>query len=210
MPHIILIILEMVLESTVLVYQKYLIDIEFYSVEFVSFIFGFCNSIFLSIIEIINIYCGKIMSLNHAYINIINFEISWTIVFSFFCCSIFYIFYYQIIFHFSPLHILIYYITAEFILNFNIILDNETIIILILILIYILSIFSFLIFLEIIELKFCGLNKNTRRNIIKREQDEILDIFNLEDNEENEISSNKTNKNNSIIIELPFGYTYKI
>ena len=38
---------------------------------------------------------------------------------------------------------------------------------------YILQLFSLLIYLEIIELNFCGLNKNTKRNIELRGKDEI-------------------------------------
>ena len=55
------------------------------------------------------------------------------------------------------------------------------------------------------------MNKYTRRNIIKREQDEVFKIFNEEDNEEIENSSDKNNKSKkSIIIELPFSYTYAL
>ena len=39
----------MMLEAIVLIYKKYLIEIEFYSVEYVSFIFDLSNFIFLSI-----------------------------------------------------------------------------------------------------------------------------------------------------------------
>ena len=50
-PHILIMLLDMLLESVVLIYKKYLIDIKYYSVEYVSFIFGLCNFIFLLFIE---------------------------------------------------------------------------------------------------------------------------------------------------------------
>ena len=39
---------------------------------------------------------------------------------------------------------------------------------------YVLQIFSLMIYLEIIELNFCNLNKNTRRNIKSRAEDDLI------------------------------------
>ena len=49
-------------------------------------------------------------------------------------------------------------------------------------------------YLEILEIKFCGLNKNTRRNILKREKKEIrweerYDVIELAES----VSSESTN-----------------
>ena len=55
----------------------------------------------------------------------------------------------------------------------------------ILIILNIIELFFTLVFLEIIELNFCGLNTNTKRNIIER----AINDFNF-DLEENEIEDN--------------------
>ena len=46
--------------------------------------------------------------------------------------------------------------------------------------------FAYLIYVEIIELKFCGLNKNIRKNIRERGDSEIYRLRNEEDNDEEE------------------------
>ena len=69
---------------------------------------------------------------------------------------------------------------------------------------YFISIIGYIIYLEIIELKFCGLNKNTRKNIRKRAKSdgrerekmgnysETSSDFVEEESEENEsVKSNK-------------------
>ena len=217
--HILLAILDMMLEAIVLIYKKYLIEVEFYSVEYISFIFGLSNFIFLSIFYFIfeNNIC-----LNNTCIDIINFEFSWEIIISFICCSIFYIFFYKIIYHFSPVHILIFYIMSEFLLNLLTLFEEGLLIGFTLIIIYIFIIISFLIFVEIIELNFCGLNKYTRRNIMKRQQEEIADIGYLEIIEDNEdwvnITTNKKKKDKkkkkkekeTEIVDLPFGYSFEL
>ena len=57
--------------------------------------------------------------------------------------------------------------------NINYILFNSRIYINNLIF-YVLQIFSLMIYLEIIELNFCNLNKNTRRNIKSRAEDDLI------------------------------------
>ena len=54
----------------------------------------------------------------------------------------------------------------------------------------ILSILGFLIYLEIIELNFCGLNLNLRREIIKRGMNELSAIDN-DDEERNSFNNNE-------------------
>ena len=216
-PHILIMLLDMLLESVVLIYKKYLIDIKYYSVEYVSFIFGLCNFIFLLFIEIINRCFGKIICLNNTCINIIKFNFSWRLIISFICCTIFYVFYYQIIYHFSPIHILIYYIIAEFLLNIESIFEkgNFNSIDFILIIAYIFIIINFLIFIEIIELNFCGLNKYTRRNITIRQKKETLEIGDIEEIEEREerdsIDDKKKEKEKPTErIDLPEGYSFEL
>ena len=46
----------------------------------------------------------------------------------------------------------------------------------------------FLVFIEVIELNFCGLQKNTKRNIMERSQSEIENNI---DNRDSDISNNR-------------------
>ena len=64
----------------------------------------------------------------------------------------------------------------------------------------ILIMISFSVFLEIIEINLCGLNKNFRKNIIKREEY-------YEDNEdEDEKDKEKDITKEKMMVELPHGY----
>lgn len=60
--------------------------------------------------------------------------------------------------------------------------------------------FGLLIYLEIVELNFCGLNKNLKRTIIEKGDDEFraLSLFNIleDENEECEDNSDEENDNN--------------
>ena len=57
-----------------------------------------------------------------------------------------------------------------------------------------LIIIGFLIYLEIIELNFCGLNYNLRKNIIDRAMKDIEEVYNDEEQNEYLIDNNKSNK----------------
>ena len=84
----------------------------------------------------------------------------------------------------SPCHIFIVFVFGPFGLYFyNYTLDKySAIIILSLILIFFFS----LVFNEIIELRFCGLAHNTKRNIIKRAEHEVGDSLIINTDKENE------------------------
>ena len=63
---------------------------------------------------------------------------------------------------------------------------------------FLIEILSVFIFLEIIELNFCGLNHNLRKNIISRSIDEDKLIYEInddadevDDNSENDLPNNK-------------------
>ena len=49
---------------------------------------------------------------------------------------------------------------------------------------FVFQILGLLVFLEIIELNFCGLNKNTKRNIESREKHEYLNILRNDESSE--------------------------
>ena len=55
---------------------------------------------------------------------------------------------------------------------------------------------AFCIYLEIIELRFCGLNKNIRKNIILRGENDSLNIDNIYEDDNN--SDEEEEKNNEI------------
>ena len=77
-----------------------------------------------------------------------------------------------IIFYFSPNFILIVY-QCTCIVN-DIITYSKNLFFLFSIPLYIIQIFALLIYLEVLELNFCGLNKNTKRNIYLREKEDLL------------------------------------
>ena len=45
---------------------------------------------------------------------------------------------------------------------------------------YVLSLIAFLIFSEVLQLNFCGLNKNTKNNILEREVKEFIQSIEIE------------------------------
>ena len=98
------------------------------------------------------------------------------------------------LFHFSPDFILISLQLSKFV---NVFMDRNTKQYYFIICV-VLQFFCLLIYLEIIELNFCNLNKNTRRNIQIRGKDELL--RNNDNDTESDIKSN---------IELSEGYLLK-
>lgn len=95
------------------------------------------------------------------------------IILSFILNSIFYFLYYEIIYNFSPIHALLSISIFSFLFVF-LGYDKENIntIRTIYLIIFIFIFINLLIFLEILELNFCGLNRYTRRNIVQRERKE--------------------------------------
>ena len=65
----------------------------------------------------------------------------------------------------------------------------------------ILVLFSSFIYIEIIELNFCGLNKNTRRNILKRVIEENLE---LDDFKNDELKTDNIEISKGYLVELGF------
>ena len=93
------------------------------------------------------------------------------------------------LYHFNPDFVLISLQLSKFV---NVLMNKDTKEYYFIIF-FVLQLFCLLIYLEIIELNFCNLNKNTRRNIQIRGKDEVLGSF----NRESDASSN---------IELTEGY----
>ena len=99
------------------------------------------------------------------HIIIFKFLITYVLYFFFNLCFILSLFYY------SPNHLFIStFVSKITAILLNPIYNNK----LIVFILFILSFFCLLIYLEIIELNFYGLNKNVKRNIGKRANDEVI------------------------------------
>ena len=119
-----------------------------------------------------------------------------------FTCEIF------IIYYLNPIYILIrdnlYYGTSRIILilfKFNDYSNYVTLLkFIILELAEIFAIFGYLVYLEIIELRCFGLDKNLKKNIVLRGEIEVLDSLIIKDGDDDDEDSDK--ENNNIIIEM--------
>ena len=97
---------------------------------------------------------------------------------------------------FTIFHIIILYTINTLIISCVNLIENNTIYEIIMIIItFLIEILSVFIFLEIIELNFCGLNHDLRKNIISRAMDDNNLIYEIndedDDNSENELPNDK-------------------
>lgn len=163
-------------------YRKYLMDAKYVSPFMVCSIFGILDFIFQIICEIIGYNYKNFLSYNQKEIalslftkleitdvsSVILKSIPFIILYIFFYCC-----YYLIIHKFTVIHGVIMEIITLF---SNVLIKRvkkEDIgIIVIFSILYVFIIISLFIYIEIIELKFCGLNKYTRRSILDRERKE--------------------------------------
>ena len=176
--HCILSILDCLLIAINLGYKKYLIDIKFISVYVVSFFFGLINLIYILILYLFQYYKPRIFCLENNCLDIFKYEnnfkhkITLIIVIgvSLMFNMIFFFLYYKTIYYFTPAHTLLVFYLSSIITIFEITNDNDSPeyewVIIILSLLF--TLFGLFIYLEIIELNFWDLNKNTRRNIDQR------------------------------------------
>jgi len=66
---------------------------------------------------------------------------------------------------------------------------------------YSLTIIGFLIYLEIIELNFCGFNYNLRKNIVQRGIEDVMEDINVDDEQNENLIDDKTpNKSSELLI----------
>jgi hypothetical protein len=195
-----------ILYSVTLNYRKYLMEAKYVSPFMVCSIFGLLDFIFQIISELIGYNFKNFLSYNEKEITLsllkdveianipsilvksIPFIILYII---FYCC------YYLIIDKFTIIHGVIMEIITLF---SNILIkrfvDLEAYRIVIFSILYCFIIIGLFIYIEIIELKFCGLNKYTRREILDREKKERKNI-----SEENE-NSNRVSINSDFDLEL--------
>lgn len=206
--NIILLILLSLSDGLIICYKHYLLEIKLFRVQSISFIFGFINFIFIVILMIIQHFYGDSIFFNKDP-EFINFEYKtsqdWEkIIVSFIINSITFLIFYKILHKYTPNHLLLTFIICRYIPNLKNSYDEEDKLIYLIIygVFFVVIFICILIFLEIMELNFCHLNENTRRNILKREKKEEKKLggnsssINDSDNPNTNSHSDSNNSNN--------------
>jgi len=208
---IILNILSSVLYSVELNYRKYLMDNKYISLYKIICFCGIIDFIILIILEILTIkykllFNKQIIEIPIQYKDIKTdyFLIVSGSILILICYSIHIIIFYLLIYHFTPIHAVVIdtikiSMKSIYKLQFLNVLYKINIITLI-----IFSILSLFIYLEIIELKCCGLNKNIRKNILKR-MDTDKTMYDTEDGIENDSENDRIDLGDGYIVELKRG-----
>jgi len=195
-------------------YQQYLISIKNISIYKVCSFFGFIDLIFLIFINVLGNKLGNQFLFKNEYIDnehykqmvFTNFKIFPILIPFIIIYCIIIIIRYLIIYYFSFNHHIIIDVFVFILRNSNseirskqnigfyIFLGINVIFILI----------SIFIYLELIELKCCGLNKNTRRNILKREKMENMEIDGdiYKEDEEDDFENNKIEISKGYLLDL--------
>ena len=194
------IIAHIILDAIYRCYQKYMMEKFYYpywNIAFVPGVILFPMALVLSYFHLTSFYKRFINSIKHFII----FDIVFPLVFNVIMCPLTIL----IVYYFSPDYILIITLISSI---------TETIIYAVefhgidysSIPMHIIQIFFMLVYLEIIELNFCGLNNNTRRNIhLRGELDSIL----VQRETISEVDNFDTNKNYSIELEEKFNEDIK-
>jgi len=159
-------------------YQKYMMDVLFHSFWGISFTIGIVNLIIFGVIITICLITGKEESVKEQKYMFIGFyqyfeEVDIGIIITKHILYFILTFFLNLlrvltILHLNPDYILISFSISRII---NIVMETKEYICLIL---FPFQFISLMFYLEIFELNFCGLNKNTRRNIQERERKEML------------------------------------
>lgn len=184
-------------------YKYYLFEVKYFSVEKLMLSFGFFNVLFMNILIISQVIYGKLFCFNeNQCFNIINFKYddlkAWrSISASFLINSSSYVFYYKTLKCYTPNDILLTVSIYIFFANVKDFYMEEmnTLFLIIFSFIFLLILISYLVYLEIMELNFCYLNKNTRRSILRREGEEdiVLEDEGNENENINQLNRNETN-----------------
>ena len=214
---IIIILILSLINSSTSVYKKFLIEKKYFSIYKTCYIFGFINIIMIIIINLIvsslsgvckseeNCYVLKIKSF---FNELISIKVTMYLTLSIFS-GIFGITVNYILTNYSPFHLILPLALFMLIIEiFSIIKSLNNIINILLFLLYIFEFILILVFLEIIELNFCGLSKNTKKNIRIRckndinyslvEDDNFSDISFEEEEEKNIIKEKMDLENENI------------
>ena len=169
-------------------YQKYMMDVLFHSFFGITFTIGIVNLIIFGIVIIICLITGKEESVKEEKFMFISFyqyfeDVDIGIIITkhmlYFILTFFLNFLRGLtILHLNPDYILISFSISRII---NIVMETKQYICLIL---FPFQFISLMFYLEIFELNFCSLNKNTRRNIEERQIEETLKISNINVNDD--------------------------
>ena len=173
--HISISILNIIFESVLVTYKKYLIEVKYFSFCIVSFLFGVISIISIIILLIFKLFNTNVMCFYDNCITIFDFidlyfqkNIKFLgFIFSIVCITTFYFFYYSTFSLFTTSHVLLsFYISiiiSIFMKDAKIIKTTGNWITLSIFILF--SMFGLFIFLEIIEIDIFNLNKYTRRTI---------------------------------------------
>ena len=175
-------------ESIIILYIKGLMKYKFFSIYKVCYVFGIINSILSIIIFFMASYipCGSsicnVYYHNKRYFDNIYNAFSYYNIskkFALFLISIFFgivkLLFYVIINNFTVYHLFLFIQNQEFIsaIYTEIISKRKIIIIALVIITYIFEFFAILVFQENIELNFCEINKDIKKNIRERAKNEV-------------------------------------
>ena len=202
----ILLIMISLSDGLVICFKHYLLEIKLFQIETVSFSFGFINFLFTVILMILQHFIGDSIFFNkHA--KFINFEYrsikDWEkIIISFIINSISFLFLYKCLQEFTPNHVLLTFILCRYISNLKDSYEGEYKLVYLILYgaFFVICFICILIFLEILELNFCNLNENTRRNILKRGKKEEKKLgvnHSINDSDNNNSNTNNSKSNNS-------------
>ena len=168
---------------------------KYFSPLFISFTVGIINVItsFILLFIFLNIDCGnsKICILLTELPNISIYSILLYILQSI-LFSIMYFIIFKIIYDYSVFHVITYFSFADLLNNIlMLILDYNNYELILIIFTFFFEIFWTFVFVEIIELNFCGLNTNLKKSIIFRSKIETDFLF-IEKDDDNEDNNDDT------------------
>ena len=197
--YIVVVLIYTLLYSITLYYRKYLMDKKYISPFIVCLFYGILDLIAQIILEIIGYKYKEFIYLNGRKINIIGFSnyealkntpilllksIPYII-----CYVILYCFYYLLIANFSLIHgVIMEIITlfADVLLTFC---NNEAVYVYaVMFIIYAFIVISLFIYIETIQLRFCGLSADTRSELLEREKIDFNKISENIDKDKDRVS----------------------
>ena len=212
---IIINLFEIMMEVVNACYQKYMMDVYYHRYYNIVFTLGLVLFIWQTVtipIHIVdeNLKTKLIDSFDNFGLFISRFFINMILQFNYFLLRILTISY------FTPTHLLICLSVSKFLV---VLIQEESALKYLSIIPFVFQFFSLMVYLEIIELNFCGLNKNTKRNIEQRGKEDLLlrnntvDSTNLEGIEyskgyyinldkKNNVAKKENNEGEKVIFEM--------
>ena len=185
-------ILHLIFDSIYITYEKYMMDKLGYSpfivVFLISFMFFFAGTVGVIILTFTGsvFYDGKDYQMksledyfdNNDYRNVI-LHIVYLVVFRFFINILKIL----TVYYFSQIHTFATYIIIKM---FNLILNKDSKYRYYSLILFVFQFLGLLIFLEIIEINFCNLDKNTKRNVERRGAEESFKLLSYKDNDDDD------------------------